>query len=145
MPSPRPSGSGALKILLFPQLLEHHILYFIALSGYSVKPVLGLLLWVMCVSNRPCYLDRFFLFVVIVCGCKACAASPGLIEAVLRAVSRDMPLLSTNVTGDVCEIGSPTACQKSSSRWGNSSPPSSSSPKEGVIRLVLCSLRSACA
>ena len=145
MPSPRPTGSGALKILLLPQLLEYHILYLITFSCDSVKPILGFLLWVTGVGNCSCYLDGFFLFVIVMRLCKARFATARLIPAVLRAVSSNVPLLATDVTRDICEVGSPTSGQKSSSwRWYSTSSSSpSSTGYEGVVRFVLGSLSDA--
>ena len=127
MPSPRPTGSGALKILLLPQLLEYHVFYFVTLSGYSIEPVLGFLLRVACVGNCPRYLDRFFLLVIIVRLREARLAAAGLVPTVLRAVASNVSLLSTDIAGDVCEVGSPTSSYKSSSWRGYSASSSSSS------------------
>ena len=110
MPSPRSTGSGALKILLLPQLLEYHVLYFVTFPCHSIGPVLGFLLRVARVRYGPCYLYGLFLFVVVVCLCEACFATARLIPAVLRAVTGDMPLLATNIAGNICEVGSPTSC-----------------------------------
>ena len=109
MPSPRPTGSGALKILLLPQLLEYHIFYFVTLSCDPIEPILGFLLRVACVSNCLRYLDGFFLLVVVVCLREASFADAGLIPAMLRAVASNVSLLATDVAGDICEIGSPTS------------------------------------
>ena len=109
MPSPRPTGSGVLKILLFPQLLEHHVFYFVTFSCHPIEPVLGFLLGVASVRYCSCHLDGFFLFIIIVRLRKARLAATGLIPAVLRAVARDVPLLATHVAGDIREIWSPTS------------------------------------
>ena len=145
MPSPRPTGSGALKILLLPQLLEHHIFYFVTLSGDPVKPILGLLLGVASICYGSCHLNRFFLFVIVVRLCGTSFTATGLIPAVLRAVASSVSLLSTDVAGDVCEVGSPTSSYKSSSWRGYTAPsPSSSSARyERVVGLVLGSLSDA--
>ena len=110
MPSPRPTGSGALKILLLPQLLKYHVLYFVTFPSNPIEPILGFLLRVARIGYGSCYLDGFFLFIVVVCLGKVSFAATGLIPAVLRAVTSDVPLLTTNVASDVCEIGSPTSC-----------------------------------
>ena len=109
MPSPRPTGSGALKILLFPQLLKYHVFYFVAFSGYPIEPILGFLLGVAIVCDRSRYLYGFFLFIVVVRLREASFATAGLIPAVLRAVTSDMSLLSTDVAGDIREVRSPTS------------------------------------
>ena len=142
MPSPRPTGSGALKILLFPQLLEYHIFYFVTFSGYPIEPILGFLLGVAIVCYRSCHLYGFFLLVIIVRLCEARLATAGLVPSMLRAVASDVSLLATNIAGDVREIGSPTSSDKPSSWRGYSasSPSSSSARCEGVIRFVLSSL-----
>ena len=132
MPSPRPTGSGALKILFLPQLLEYHVLYFITFPGNPIKPVLSFLLGVARVCYCSCHLYGLFLFVVVVCLRKTRFATAGLIPTVLRAISSDMSLLPTDVAGDICEVGSPTSCQKSSPWWGYPPSSSSSSRHEGV-------------
>ena len=109
MPSPRPTGSGVLKILLLPQLLEYHVFHLVTLSGDPVKPILGFLLRVASVGYRSCHLYGFFLLIIIVGLREASLATAGLIPAVLRAVSCDVSLLATYVAGDVGEIGSPTS------------------------------------
>ena len=140
MPLPRPTGSGALKILLLPQLLEHHIFYLITFSRYSIKPVLGFLLRVASVCYRSRYLDGLFLFVVVMRLREARLATARLIPAVLGAVSCNMSLLATHVAGDVCKVRSPTPRYESSPWWGYASPASSSSRYKRVVRLVLGSL-----
>ena len=140
MPSPRPTGSGALKILFLPQLLEYHVLHLIAFSSNSIKPILSFLLGITSIGNCSCYLDGFFLFVIVMRLCKARLAATGLIPMVLRAVSSDMSLLSTHVAGDIGEVGSPTSGQKSSSWRGYATPASSSTGYERVVRFVLGSL-----
>ena len=145
MPSPRPTGSGALKILFLPQLLEYHVLHFITFPCYSIEPVLGFLLGVAIVSDRSCYLYGFLLFIVVVCLREASFAAAGLIPAVLRAVASNVSLLSTDVAGDVREIRPPTSSDKSSSWRGYSASSSSSSSAwcEGVIGFILGRLRDA--
>ena len=145
MPSPRPTGSGALKILLFPQLLEYHVLYFVTLSGNPIEPVLGLLLGIASVCYCSGHLYGFFLFVIVVCLCKTSFATTRLIPTVLRAVAGDVSLLTTHVAGDVREIWSPTSGYKSSPWRGYSASSSSSSSTsyERVIGLVLGSLSDA--
>ena len=137
MPSPRPMGSGALKILFFPQLLEYHVLYFVTLSRDSVKPILGFLLRVTGVGNCACHLDGFLLFVVVMRLRKARLATARLIPAVLRAVASNVPLLTTYVAGDIREIWSPTSGYKSSSWRGCATPPSSSTRYKRVVGFVL--------
>ena len=137
MPSPRPTGSGVLKILLLPQLLEHHVFYFVTFPRDPIEPILGFLLWVARVCYCPCYLYRFFLFVVVVCLRKASFASTGLIPAVLRAVAGDMPLLATDIAGDIRKIRSPTSGYKSSSWQGYAASASSSAGYERVVWLIL--------
>ena len=109
MPSPRPTGSGALKILFLPQLLKYHVLYLVAFSGDPIKPVLGFLLGVASVRYCSCHLDRFFLLVIIVRLRETRLATAGLIPTVLRAVASDMSLLAADIASDVREIGSPTS------------------------------------
>ena len=87
MPSPRPTGSGALKILLLPQLLEYHIFYLITLPGDPIKPILGFLLGIASICYRPCHLYGFFLLVVVMCLREASFATAGLIPAVLLRTS----------------------------------------------------------
>src|ERR1700761_3878239 len=41
MPSPRPSGSGAWKILVLPHCLQYEVLHLICLSPYSSEPRVG--------------------------------------------------------------------------------------------------------
>jgi hypothetical protein len=60
MPSPRPSGLGIWKILLFPQRLHDSIFGFVILIGYVFEPVVCPLLWVSVVRNYTCNL---FIFV----------------------------------------------------------------------------------
>ena len=145
MPSPRPTGSGALKILLLPQLLKYHVLHLVTFPGYPIEPVLGFLLGVAIVCDRSCYLYGFFLFIVVVRLCEARLAAAWLIPAVLRTVTSDMSLLSTDVACDVREVGSSTSSYKSSSWRGYpaSSSSSSSARCEGVIGFVLGSLSDA--
>ena len=145
MPSPRPTGSGALKILFLPQLLEYHIFYFVTFSGHSIEPILGFLLRVACVGNCPRYLDRFILLVIIMRLREARLAAAGLIPAVLRAVAGNVPLLATDIAGDVREFGSLTSSYESSSWRGYSASSSSSSSAryEGVVGFVLGSLSDA--
>ena len=145
MPSPRPTGSGALKILLLPQLLKYHVLYFVTFPGDPIEPVLGFLLGIAGVCYCSCHLDRFFLLIIIVRLCEARLAATGLIPAVLRAVTRDVSLLSADVAGDIREIGSPTSSYESSSQRGYSASSSSSSSAryEGVIWFILGSLSDA--
>ena len=108
MPSPRPTGSGVLKILFLPQLLEYHILHLVTFSGDPVKPILGLLLGVAIVCDCSCDLYGFLLLIVVMRLCEASLAPAGLIPAVLRAVASDVSLLATDITGDVREVRSPT-------------------------------------
>ena len=42
MPSPRPLGSGVLKILILPQTLDDQVFDSITLPGYSLQPLFGL-------------------------------------------------------------------------------------------------------
>ena len=137
MPSPRPTGSGTLKILLLPQLLEHHILYFITFPGNPIKPILGFLLGVASVCYRSCHLYGFLLFVIVVCLRKTRFATTGLVPAVLRAIASDVPLLTTDIAGDIREIRSPTSCYESSPWWGYTTSTSSSTRYERVIWFVL--------
>ena len=109
MPSPRPTGSGALKILLLPQLLEYHVFHLITFSGDPIKPILGFLLGVASVCHRSCHLYGFFLFVIVVCLRKTRFATTGLVPAVLRAVASDMSLLATDIAGDIREVRPPTS------------------------------------
>ena len=145
MPSPRPTGSGALKILFLPQLLEYHIFYFVTFSGNPVEPVLGFLLGVAGICYRSRHLYGFFLFVVVVGLREASFAAVRLIPAVLRAVASNVSLLSTDIAGDVGEVGSPTSRYKSSSWRGYSASSSSSSSAryERVVGFVLGSLSDA--
>ena len=145
MPSPRPTGSGALKILLFPQLLEYHVLHFVTFSGNPIEPVLGLLLGIASVCYRSGHLYGFFLFVIVVCLCKTSFAATRLIPTVLRAVASNVSLLTANVAGDIREIWSPTSGYKSSSWQGYSASSSSSSSTryEGVVRFILGGLSDA--
>ena len=140
MPSPRPTGSGALKILLFPQLLEYHVFYFVTFSCDPIEPVLGSLLQVARVCYCSCHLDGLFLFVIIMCLREARLAPAGLIPTVLRTIACNMSLLTTDVAGDIREVGSPTSCYKSSSWQGYTTSTSSSSRCEGIIWFVLGSL-----
>ena len=145
MPSPRPTGSGALKILLLPQLLQYHVLHLVAFSSDSVEPILGLLLRIASVCYCSCHLYGFLLFVIVVRLCEARFATAGLIPAMLRAVTGDVPLLSADVARNVREVRSPTSSYKSSS-WRGYPASSSSSPSaryEGVIGFVLGSLSDA--
>ena len=41
MPSPRPSGSGAQKILVLPHRLQYEVFHLVAFSPYSAKPSVG--------------------------------------------------------------------------------------------------------
>ena len=147
MPSPRPMGSGALKILFLPQLLEYHIFHFITLSGDPIKPILGFLLGVASVCYCSCHLYGFLLLVIVVRLCEARFATAGLIPAMLRAVSSDMSLLTTHVAGDIREVRSPTSSYKSSSRRGYSASSSSFSSARYewivVVGFVLGSLSDA--
>ena len=89
MPSPRPTGSGTLKILLFPQLLQYHVFHFVAFSGNFIKPVLGFLLGVVGIHNCMCNLNKLFLIVIVMCLGESHLASTGLIPVVLGAIMRD--------------------------------------------------------
>ena len=135
MPSPRPTGSGALKILLLPQLLKYHILHLVTFSGDPIEPILGFLLGIASVCYCSCHLYGFLLLVVIVRLCKACLAASGLIPAVLRAVTSDVSLLSADIAGDVRKVRSPTSSYKSSSWRGYSA--SSSSSSSALLRFSL--------
>ena len=145
MPSPRPTGSGVLKILLLPQLLEYHILHLVTFSSDSVEPILGLLLRVAVIRYCPCHLYRFFLFIVVVRLGEARLTTAGLIPAMLGTITSDVSLLSTDIAGDIREVGSPTSSYKSSSWRGYSASSSSSSSArhERVVGFVLGSLSDA--
>src|ERR1700761_1123713 len=41
MPSPRPSGSGAWKILVLPHCLQYEVLHLVTLPSYSSEPGIG--------------------------------------------------------------------------------------------------------
>ena len=41
MPSPRPSGSGAWKILVLPHSLQYEVFHLVAFPSYSSKPRIG--------------------------------------------------------------------------------------------------------
>ena len=138
MPSPRPTGSGALKILLFPQLLEYHVFYFVTLPGYPIEPILGLLLRVVGICYGLCHLYGLVLLVVVMHLGETCLATARLVPAMLRAVVSNMPLLAADIAGDICEARSPTSCQKPSPWWRYSSPSSSASGYKEVVRLILC-------
>ena len=86
----------------------NNILHLVTFFCDSIKPILGFLLGIVGICHCTCYLDRFFLFIVIMCLGEACLTTAGLVPAMLRAVMCDMPLLLTNVTGDICEILSHT-------------------------------------
>ena len=143
MPSPRPTGSGALKILLLPQLLKYHVFHLVTFSGDPVEPVLGFLLGIASVCHCSRDLYGLFLFVIVVRLRKARLATTGLIPAMLRTVSSDMSLLAANIARDICEIRPPTSGQKSSSWRGYAAPASSSARYERVIRFVLSGLSDA--
>jgi hypothetical protein len=62
MPSPRPSGLGVWKILLFPQRLHDGVFGFIVFIGYVFEPIICFLLWVSVVRNYTCNLFVFVSF-----------------------------------------------------------------------------------
>ena len=75
MPLPRPSGSGAWKILVLPHCLQYEVFYLVTFSSYSTEPCVGsfdcrLFAWTFC--RGPC--SRLFF-------------------AFLWAVATDVPLL----------------------------------------------------
>ena len=130
MPSPRPTGSGPLKILLLPQLLKDHVLDLIAFLCNSSKPILGFLLRGAFIHYCLCDSNGFFLFVVIVCFSEAHLATQRLVPQVLGAISHHMPLLLTGIACDSIHIGSHTSLKESSSRLEF---PSSSFLSKGIV------------
>ena len=78
MPSPRPSGSGAWKILVLPHCLQYEVLYLIAFSPYSAEP-------------RICSFKGSF-----VCGSFLCGPDFGL--SLLWAVATNVSQLIAVVT-----------------------------------------------
>ena len=67
MPSPRPLGSGAEKILILPQILENHIFDIIVLCCYTSKLILSLLFIRAIIGNGTRNLEvSLTLFCVIV-------------------------------------------------------------------------------
>ena len=78
MPSPRPLGSGAWKILVFPHCLQYEVLYFVAFTSYSAEPGVG--------SFDRGLVCRFF----------RCGSGLGL--SFLWAIATNMPLLVTIIT-----------------------------------------------
>src|ERR1700761_450906 len=75
MPSPRPSGSGAWKILVLPHRLQYEVLYLVAFPSYSSEPDVG-----------P--FDGGLI-------CGFFRSGSGLGFVFLRAVATNMPLLVT--------------------------------------------------
>src|ERR1700761_8773791 len=78
MPSPRPSGSGARKILVLPHRLQYEVLYLIAFPSYSSEPDVG--------PFDGGLICRFF------------RRGSGLGLAFLWAVATNVPLLVTIIT-----------------------------------------------
>src|ERR1700761_8395942 len=78
MPSPRPSGSGAWKILVLPHCLQYEVLYLVTFPSYSAEPGIG-----------P--FDGGLIHRLFWCG-------PNLGLSFLWAVATNMPLLVTVVT-----------------------------------------------
>ena len=82
MPSPRPSGSGAWKILVLPHRLQYEVFHLVAFPSYSTEPGVG-------------SFDGG-----LVCGFFRRGSDLGL--AFLWAVATDMPLLIAIVA---CHLG----------------------------------------
>jgi hypothetical protein len=99
MPSPRPSGSGAWKILLFPQCLHDGIFHFIVFIGYIFKPIICFLLWVSVVRYHSCDL---FIFISLCLTPLTCALVwlPLSLLGGLSTVSDHMSWFLATVTDD---------------------------------------------
>ena len=114
MPSPRPTGSGALKILLLPQLLKDQVLHLVVFSCYSSQPVHCFLLRGVCICDCVYNLDGFFLFVVVVCSGEASLASRGLVPTMLWAILCHVSFLSADIAGDILHARTHTSLEKPS-------------------------------
>jgi hypothetical protein len=99
MPSPRPSGSGAWKILLFPQRLHDGIFRFVVFVGYIFKPIICSLLWVSVVRYHLCNL---FVFVSLCLTPLTCVLAwlPLSLLGGLSTVSDHMSWFLATVTDD---------------------------------------------
>jgi hypothetical protein len=99
MPSPRPSGLGVWKILLFPQCLHDGVFSFIIFIGYVFKPVICFLLWVSVMHNYTCNLFVFIGFCLASLTC-ALAWLPLPLLGRLSAVPDHMSWFLTAITDD---------------------------------------------
>jgi hypothetical protein len=99
MPSPRLSGLGVWKILLFPQCLHNGVFCFIILIGYVFEPIICLLLWVPVIRGYTCNLFVFIGFCLASLTC-ALAWLPLSLLGRLSAVSDHMSRFLTAITYD---------------------------------------------
>jgi hypothetical protein len=99
VPSPRPSGSGAWKILLFPKHLHDGIFCFVIFIGYIFEPIICFLLWVPGVRYHTCDL---FVFVGFCLASLACTLVWLPLPLLLRlsAVPDHMSWFLTTITYD---------------------------------------------
>jgi hypothetical protein len=99
MPSPRLSGLGVWKILLFPQRLHNGIFSFVILIGYVFESIVCLLLWVPVIHDYTCNLFVFIGFCLASLTC-ALAWLPLPLLGRLSAVSDHMSQFLTTITYD---------------------------------------------
>ena len=97
-------GSGVLKTLLFPEVLQDHVLDFVIFPCHSRQPIRCLLLWRSYVSL---WSANFLLLVVSVHHpTRAGSCLPWLIPHMLLTLATDVTLLSAGITGHFPEVRS---------------------------------------
>jgi hypothetical protein len=94
-PSPRPLGSGILKILFFPKLLHDDILYRIIFICHSQQPVCGLLLWGPFIGGAS--YNGWFFFVCVSLPCTGHSLS---CISLLSTISCEVTWFSTEEAGE---------------------------------------------
>jgi hypothetical protein len=99
MPSPRPSGLGVWKILLFPQCLHDNVFSFIVFVGYIFKPIICSLLWGSVVCHNTCDL-LIFVGLHLSSLTRTLAWLPLPLLWSLSAVSDHMSWFLTTITDD---------------------------------------------
>jgi hypothetical protein len=99
MPSPRPSGLGVWKILLFPQCLHNGVFCFVVFIGYILEPIICFLLWVPIICGDACDLFVFVSFCLASLTC-ALAWLPLPLLGGLSAISDHMSWFLTAIADD---------------------------------------------
>jgi hypothetical protein len=151
MPSPRPLGSGALKILSLPQRLEDFIFDFIAFFGCSMDPLLCALFRGAVVRYCPRDLHGYSSWFIVFhfsCAGVTTSASPVTsssvqssssivtsIPTLLGTIVTEMAFLSTIITVDFPYVE--PAPLSSSSRWIDVPRPKGAVPLLWIINVSL--------